>query len=107
MQSLLQIIVVNPVREITMRATGNKFTVQDAECMLLDDGGKPVKVGVLRIPEPLRKDVRPGVFIGTFGLDAGYKDRQIEAILTGLQEVELTPKGPVAKSIPQQPSKAV
>lgn len=105
MQSLLQILVVNDAREITVRATGNKFTVQDAECMLLSDEGKPVKVGVLRIPELLRPQVKVGVFLGTFGLDASYKDRQIEAVLTGLQEVRMTDKGPVPVPAPS-PAKA-
>lgn len=97
MQSLLNIIVVNEPRMVPPRPKPgqSQFQVQDAECIVCDDMGKPVKVGVLRIAEDLRAKCKPGYFIGSFALGVSWKDRTIEAILTDLQEVTMTPKGPV------------
>lgn len=86
MQSLLQILKVNDQREQTAKASGNKFQTQDAECALLNsETGELEKVGVLRIPREMIGKVEPGVYMGSFALDASYKDRQINALLVGLQ----------------------
>lgn len=102
MQSLLQIIVLNPARLVPpkerLKPGQAQFEVQDAECLLLNDDGTPKQVGVLDIRQELRGVARVGVFMGSFAMEVGWKDRKIGAVLTGLQEVELTPKGPVTKA---------
>jgi len=86
MQSIIEILKVNELRSGTK--DGRQWTFQDAECLLRDDTGAVVEVGVLPIPEAMREQAKPGVFIGTFALraskmrDAG---RRIEPVLTGLQ----------------------
>lgn len=94
--SLLQILVVNPVREIPSAQGGKPFTVQDAECVMVNDKGHPLKVGVLRISRGLMGQVRPGVFVASFELEPHYKTRILEAQVSGLQPVKITEKGPVA-----------
>ncbi|MVT37082.1 hypothetical protein GO497_06215 [Acidovorax citrulli] len=60
--------------------------MQDAECVLLDDGGEMVQVGVLQLPKALMGDAAPvpGTYMGAFALQAGMRDRRINAILTDL-----------------------
>ena len=100
MQSLLQIIKVNDERTIPARGDRGAFQVQDAECILLDEDGSPQKVGVLRVPGPLKPMVKVGTFLGTFGLEPSYKDRTIQAVLTGLTEVRKSGNGYVAAATP-------
>lgn len=92
MQSLIQIIKVNDVRSGVSRTTGNKYEMQDAECILLNDDGTPSQVGVLMVPKDLTGKVQPGTYLGSFGLRASMKDRRIEAVLTALNPI--TPKQP-------------
>lgn len=84
MQSLLQIIKLNDPRS-GKTAAGREWEMQEAECIILNDDGTPAKVGVLVIPKELMGKVALGTFVGSFALDASYKDRRIEARLVGLQ----------------------
>jgi len=94
---LLQILVVNAARMVPPRAKpSEQFEVQDAECCLCNPDGTPLKVGVLRLSEELRKVAQPGFFLGDFSLDVHWKDRQIGAVLTSLRPVNKTPNGFVA-----------
>ena len=98
MNSILQILKLNDPRSGVKN--DRKWEMQDAECIILDEVGNPTQVGVLMIPKELMGKVSPGVFMGSFALKAsGARDggRRIEAVLTGLQEVERTAKGFVAK----------
>lgn len=100
MQSLLQILVVNPVKSLPGRDGKPPFEIQDAECLLLNEDGSPGKVGVLRVPRDLRATIKAGVFMGSFGLDADYKNRQIGAVLVSLQEVRREGRGFVSADLP-------
>lgn len=84
--SILKIIKVNEARSGTK--DGRAWTMQDAECILLDDNGEEQQVGVLMLPKNLRGDSAParGYYRGSFALQAGLRDRRIEAVL-----LELTP----------------
>jgi hypothetical protein len=46
---------------------------------------------VLSLPKHLRGDAAPqrGIYLGSFALQAGLRDRRIEAILTGLQPYDV------------------
>lgn len=97
MQSLLQILVIN-TKTIPAKGDRKAFDLVEAECLLLNDDGTPAKVGGLRIPDALKPKAKPGIFIGSFGLEVSWKDRSIGALLSDLQEVKLTDKGPVPVS---------
>lgn len=85
LHSIVQIIKVNEKRSGTK--DGRAWELQDAECLLLDDVGNPQQVGVLSLPKHLRGDdaPKPGIYLGSFALQAGMRDRRIEALLTALQ----------------------
>lgn len=67
MQSLLQILAVNDVRD--GQSGDRKWQSQTVEAAVLDDTGKPVKVGRLRVPKDLIGKVEAGIFMGSFALD--------------------------------------
>lgn len=85
MQSILQILKLNDVREGVSAKTGKAYRMQDAECLLLKDSGEVDQVGVLQIPRDLFGTVAPGIYLGTFALRPNMASRRIEAHLTGLQ----------------------
>lgn len=93
MQSILQIIKVNEKR--SGAKDGRPWEMQDAECILLNDDGSPSSVGVLMLPKVLRGDCKPGVYLGSFALQASLRDRRIEAVLVGLQPYEVRKPVPV------------
>lgn len=100
MQSLLQILVIN-TKAIAAKGDRKAFDLVEAECLLLNDDGTPVKVGGLRIPEVLKPVAKPGIFLGTFALEVSWKDRSIGAVLSGLREVRKTEKGFVPVDLPK------
>lgn len=83
--SIIKIIKINEKR--TGSKDGRAWEMQDAECILLDENGEEAQVGVLSLPKHLRGDSAParGIYLGSFALQAGMRDRRIEAVLTGLQ----------------------
>lgn len=83
--SIIKVIKVNEKR--TGSKDGRAWEMQDAECILLDDTGEEAQVGVLSLPKHLRGENAParGIYLGSFALQAGMRDRRIEAVLTGLQ----------------------
>lgn len=97
--SLVQVIKVNELR--TGSKDGRAWEMQDAECILLDDEGQPAQVGVLMLPKSMRGDNAPkrGVYVGAFSLQAGMRDRRIEAQLVNLTPYEVR-KPAVAPSSP-------
>ena len=82
--SIVKIIKVNELRKGTK--DGREWQMQDAECILLDENGEEQQVGVLMLPRDLRGEKAPsrGIYLGAFTLQAGMRDRRIEAVLTGL-----------------------
>lgn len=93
MQSILQILKLNEVREGVSQKNGKPYRMQDAECLILKDTGEVDQVGVLQIPRDLLGTVNPGVYLGSFALRPNMASRRIEAQLTGLQpyNVKTTP----------------
>lgn len=89
--SIIKIIKVNEKR--TGSKDGRAWEMQDAECVLLDENGEEQQVGVLSLPKHLRGDAAPGrgIYLGSFALQAGLRDRRIEAVLTGLQPYAVRP----------------
>lgn len=100
MQSLIQILKVNDIREGTGKTSGQPYRMQDCECLLLNEDGSPAEVGVLMLSKDQVGKVVPGSYMGQFALRANKgRDggRRIEAVLTGLQAVEKTARGYVLK----------
>lgn len=100
MQSILQIFKVNDAR--SGEKDGRKWSIQECECALLDESGAVQEVGVLSLPRELVGNTVPGVYLGAFSLKAGYKDRKIGAVLTGLQPYAIrrapAPAAPAVKA---------
>lgn len=87
--SIIQIIKTNEKRSGVK--DGRPWEMQDAECILLDDSGAATQVGVLPLPKHLMGELAPlpGVYAGSFALQAGMRDRRIQAVLTDLRPVQL------------------
>lgn len=82
--SIIQILKVNEKR--TGNKNGRDWAMQDAECALLNDTGELEQVGGLELPKELMGDAapKPGVYLASFALRAGMRDRKIVAVLTAL-----------------------
>ncbi|MDA8450384.1 hypothetical protein M5C97_18580 [Acidovorax sp. NCPPB 3859] len=82
--SLIQVLKVNDKRSGSK--DGRAWEMQDAECVLLNDDGEMEQVGVLQLPKALMGEAAPvpGIYMGAFALQAGMRDRRINAILTAL-----------------------
>lgn len=86
MQSILEILVIN-TKAGKSKKTGNDYSIPEAQCVLRNDDGSVGAVGVLVIPKALEGIAKPGVFTGTFALQAasfGENQGRIQAVLTGL-----------------------
>jgi hypothetical protein len=99
--SIIKVIKVNEVRSGVK--DGRPWSMQDAECILMDENGEEQQVGVLQLPKALMADAAParGTYIGAFALLAGMRDRRITAVLTAL-----TPYAPSTRVSPK-PAAAV
>lgn len=82
--SIVEILKVNEARTGTSQKTGKPWAMQEAECILRDQEGGVVQVGVLDVPKELIDNLRPGVYTASFTLTAGYSDRKIGARLVAL-----------------------
>ena len=83
MQSKIKILKINEVRSGVKN--GKEWSMQDAECILMNDDGSIGNVGVLQLPKSLMGDKLPkhGDYTASFALHAGF-DRKINAVLTAL-----------------------
>ncbi|MEF9964586.1 MAG: hypothetical protein RR779_09465 [Comamonas sp.] len=84
--SIIEILKVNEPRTGVSQKTGKAWSMQEAECVLRDQEGQVVQVGVLDVPRELIDNLRPGVYTASFTLSAHYQSRKI-----GAQLVSLTP----------------
>lgn len=87
--SIIKIIKVNELRKGSK--DGREWAMQDAECILMDENGEEQQVGVLMLPKHLRGENAPerGIYSGAFTLQAGMRDRRIEAVLLDLTRYEV------------------
>lgn len=97
MNSFLQILVVNELKKGVSKKTNSPYEIQDCECVMLDDAGKPSKVGVLLLNKTMMGDHAPipGVYTGTFQMVSDMMTRRLSAQLVGL-----TPVPPNAFKLP-------
>ncbi len=99
MQSLLEILVIN-VKAGTSKKSGAAYSIPEAQCVLRNDDGTVAGVGVLVIPKALEEHAKPGIFTGSFALEAasyGPDQGRIVARLTGLVPV---PPNAIKRSTP-------
>ena len=86
MQSILEILVIN-VKDGTSKKTNQPYRIPEAQCVLRNQDGTVGAVGVLVIPKALEEVAKPGMYTGTFALQAaayGQDQGRIQAVLTGL-----------------------
>lgn len=100
--SIIQIIKTNEKRSGVK--DGRPWEMQDAECILVDEDGAATQVGVLQLPKHLLGDAapRPGTYAASFALQAGMRDRRIQAVLTDLRPVQLSAQRKPAAAPPAQ-----
>lgn len=103
--STLQVLKVEKEQR-TSKRTGNTYDHFAARCVVLDDNGEVVTVGVITskacTPE-VREKVRPGTYRALFALqvsDYGDQQGQIVSMLTDLMPVQVKPAAPVKPAIP-------
>lgn len=96
MNSFLQILKLNDVREGIGKVSGKEYKMQDAECIIFSETGEVDQVGVLMIPKELMGSVTPGTYMGRFAMRANTSregQRRIEAVLVGLSPVKRSGTG--------------
>ena len=87
--STIQVLKVEN-EERTSKKTGDKYTHFAPRCILLDDDGGVVTVGLLssrRIAPELRDSIKVGIYRGTFAIqvpDYGQDKGEMVSMLTGL-----------------------
>lgn len=81
--SVVQILKVNEPRS-GIGKNQKAWTMQEAECILLDADGQVSQVGVLDVPKDMIGNIVPGTYTATFSLAAHYQTRKIESRLTNL-----------------------
>ena len=84
--SVVQILKVNEPRS-GVGKNGKNWTMQEAECILIDGDGQVSQVGVLDVPKDMIGSLTPGMYTATFTMSAHYQTRKIEPRLTGLTRV--------------------
>ena len=96
MNVFLQIIKVNELREGVGKESGKPYRMQDCECLILNDKGEPDEVGVLMLGKEQVANTKPGIYVGSFAMQADKSKeggRRIRAVLIGLQEVKKSGAG--------------
>jgi hypothetical protein len=84
--SVVQILKVNDSRS-GIGKNGKAWTMQEAECILIDGDGQVSQVGVLDVPKDMIGHITPGNYTATFSLAAHYQTRKIESRLTALTRI--------------------
>lgn len=104
--STIQVLKVENEKR-TSKRTGEEYDHFAARCILLDDDGGVVTVGLLssrRINRELRDAVKPGTYRATFAMqvpDYGQDKGELVSMLTGLVPVPLRgDKAPPVKPVP-------
>ena len=84
--SVVQVLKVNEPRS-GMGKNGKPWTMQEAECILIDGDGQVASVGVLDVPKEMIGTLVPGNYTASFTFAAHYQTRKIESRLTGLTRI--------------------
>lgn len=82
--SIIQVLKTG--EQIAKKFEGRDYTVQECECLLLNDDGSVECVGVLRLSDKFKGEnaPKPGTYTAGFSLVASPKDRKIGAMVTSL-----------------------
>ena len=83
MKHLVQILKVNPVRSGVSKKSGNNYSMQDAECCILDETGAVMHVGGFMLPKDMTGDKAPapGTYTATFELGVDQERRIVARVV--------------------------
>ena len=84
--SFIQILVAQKPNE-GMGKNGKPYKVQNADCVMLDEDGVMLQVGVMRVPNDLIDKIKPGVYQPGFGIRVDFQSREIKPVLMSLTPV--------------------
>ena len=88
MQTIIQILKLNEPRSGVK--DGREWSMQEAECILLNDDGSVGEVAVWNLPKELQGKVNAGQYTASFTLRANKSregGRRVEAQLVGLTPI--------------------
>lgn len=91
MNHLIQILKVNAVRNGVSKKSGKAYSMQDAECAVLNEQGAIEHVGGFMLPKEMTGDKapQPGTYMATFALGVD-QERRIVARVTALSPYQRT-----------------
>lgn len=81
--SFIQILVAQKPSE-GIGKNGKPYKVQNADCVMLDEDGVMLQVGVMRVPNDLIDKIKPGVYQPGFGIRVDFQSREIKPVLMSL-----------------------
>lgn len=102
MNHLIQILKVNAVRSGVSKKSGNSYSMQDAECAVLNEQGVVEHVGGFMLPKEMTGDKapQPGTYTATFALGVDQERRIVARV------VALAPMQRNVATVPVTGSKA-
>lgn len=86
--SYLRVIKVNEVRKGVSSVTRKPYEMQDASCIVLDELGQVVTVGLFMVPKDLTGALQPGDYACGFGLGVD-REGKITARIASLSPVKI------------------
>jgi hypothetical protein len=86
--SYLRVIKVNEVRKGVSSVTRKPYEMQDASCIVLDELGQVVTVGLFMVPKDLTGHLVPGDYACGFGLGVD-REGKISARIASLSPVKM------------------
>ena len=84
--SFIQILVAQKPKE-GVGKNGKPYKFQEADCVMLDEDGVMLQVGVMRVPNDLIDKIKPGVYQPGFGIRVDFQSREIKPVLMSLTPV--------------------
>lgn len=95
--SFIQILVAQKPNE-GVGKNNKPYKFQNADCVMLDEDGVMLQVGVMRVPNDLIDKVKPGVYQPGFGIRVDFQSREIKPVLMSLTPVRQQAPAAAAKA---------
>lgn len=103
--SFIQVLVAQPIRKGISKKNGQPYEMQEADCVMLDEDGTLLQVGVMTVPREQMGKLEPGVYQPSFGISVNFQSRVITPVLMGLTAVRRAPSA-AAPAAPASSAKA-
>ena len=84
--SYIQILVAQKPKE-GVGKNGKPYKFQEADCVMLDEDGVMLQVGLLDVPGDLIDKLKPGVYQAGYGMRVDYQSRKIKPVVMSLTPV--------------------